>query len=135
MQTENNTTARNLIAHVIGVGVVNMTNGNTAHGWSIYENTGLHAYLTSGGYLLFGRENSFNIGDVVKLMGNDSRRSLGRENTVEAIAKCESTELIAMLKHNGYDYTPIRAFRARAKGNKKLSTSYSVKGIEFNNKN
>jgi hypothetical protein len=35
---------------------------------------------------------------------------------------------MVMLKNNGYDYYPLKAFTARAKGNRKLKTSYSVKG-------
>jgi hypothetical protein len=123
---------RKLKGHVIGVGVVNMESGNTCHDWSIYENKGLHAYLMSGGYLLFGTQNCLRVGDSVKLFGNDSQRSLSKEHEVVAISECHKPILISMLKTNGYDYTPIKAFRARAKGNKKLSTSYSIKGLENN---
>lgn len=115
---------------VISVGLVNMTTGKTMYDWSIYESEGLFEFLTTGGYLLFGREDSFNIGDSVDLIGNDSNRRLGKKDDIVAISKATKEDLLKMLKENGYDYYPIKAFRARAKNNRKLNTSYSVKGIQ-----
>lgn len=37
---------------VMSVGVINIQSGKTSDGWSIYENKGLEAYLTNGGFLL-----------------------------------------------------------------------------------
>jgi len=115
---------------VISVGLVNMTTGNTMYDWSIYENEGLYAFLTSGRYLLFGREDSLQIGDNVDLIGNDSNRRLGKQHQIVAISKATQEDLLKMLKENNFDYYPIKAFRKRDSRNMKLSTSYSIKGIE-----
>ena len=128
----------NYKANVIGVGVINMTTGMTSHPkqqfetnheWSIYENKGLYAYLTNSGFLLLATEGTFEIGDTVKLFSNEGR-SLSKHPTIVGISICEKDALLKMLKENNYDYYPIRAFKARSKGNKKLSTSYSVKGYD-----
>lgn len=119
---------RNLKANVIGIGVVNMTTGNTCYDWSIYENTGFHAFLATTGTILFGSKTTFQIGDSVKLLSNEGR-SLARTVEIVDVAPCEKDSLLKMLKGHNYDYYPIRAFKARAKGNKKLGTSYSVKGV------
>ena len=115
---------------VLSVGVVNMTTGKTVHDWSIYENANMHAFLTNRGYLLLGRADSLSIGDEVKLIGNDSQRSLGSHNNgnVIATAPCEKGLLLSMLKSNGYDYYPIQPFTKRTM-TKKLKTSYSIKGV------
>lgn len=112
---------------VIGVGVVNMTTGFTQHDWSIYENTGLHAFLTDNSFLMFGTKDTFEKGDNVVLHGNDSGRKLASTTIIDS-APCEKDTLLAMLKSHRYDYSPIKAFRSRAKDNRKLKTSYSVKG-------
>lgn len=115
---------------VLSVGVVNMTTGKTMYDWSIYENEGLYAFLTSGSYLLFGREDSLQLCDTVDLIGNDSNRRLGKQHFIVAISKATSGDLLKMLKDNNYDYYPIKAFKARAKSNRKLITSYSIKGVQ-----
>ena len=115
---------------VLSVGVVNMTTGKTMYDWSIYENEGLYAFLTSGSYLLFGREDSLQLCDTVDLIGNDSNRRLGKQHFIVAISKATSGDLLKMLKDNNYDYYPIKAFKARAKNNRKLITSYSIKGVQ-----
>jgi hypothetical protein len=112
---------------VISVGVINMTSGNTAHNWSIYENKGMFAYLTNKHFLMLAAENTFKIGSNCNLCDNDSQRMLQKDVTVVDVAPCTQEQLLAMLKKNGYDYYPIKAFRSRPKGNKKLKTSYSVK--------
>ena len=123
-------------AFVIAVGVVNMTTGKTNHKdtrpedeWSIYENQGLFGFLTSGRFLLFGTESTFNVGDNVDLVSNDGNRKLKSCNIIDK-SSCDKDTLLTMLKKNNYDYYPIRAFKARPKNNGKLSTSYSVKGVE-----
>lgn len=115
---------------VLSVGIVNMTTGKTMYDWSIYENPGTYAFLTTGGYLLFGVENSLQIGDNVDLIGNDSNRRLSKKHQIVAISKATQEDLLKMLKENDYDYYPIKAFRKRASSNRKLSTSYSIKGIQ-----
>lgn len=120
-------TNTNLTAYVISVGVVNIPTGKTMYDWSIYENTGLYAFLTKSGSLLFGTQNTFNVGDSVTLRGNDSQKKL-KETEVIDFAPCIKDDLLKMLKNNRYDYYPIRAFTARKDGNRKLQTSYSVKG-------
>lgn len=119
---------KRLKAFVLSVGVVNMTNGNTQHDWSIYENEGLHAFLTSDGFLLFGTKDTFEIGDTVQMFNNDSGRKQKGPVKIVATSSCEKEELLKMLKSNNYDYYPIRSFKARPQGNRKLGTSYSVKG-------
>ena len=123
-------TENQLTASVISVGIINMTNGKTAHGWSIYENKGLYAFLTSGNYLLLATKDSFKVGDEVELIGNDSGRRLSKKHKIVDVSKCIKDELLKMLKSNGFDYSPLRAFKARPAGNKKLQTSFSVKGIQ-----
>lgn len=113
---------------VLSVGVINITNGKTQYDWSIYENKGMHAFLTSGGFLLLGAEGSLKAGDSYDLIGNDSRRSLSKVGTIVDSYSCENKEeFTKWLKGHGFDYTPIRAFRKRAEGNRKLTTSYSLK--------
>lgn len=116
-------------AYVLSVGVVNMQTGKTQYDWSIYESwgPGMTAYLTDKGSLLFGAGKTFGIGEEVELRGNDSQRRLHSCKVVDE-SPCTKDELLAMLKKNSYDYYPIKAFRSRAEGNRKLGTSYSVKG-------
>lgn len=119
---------RKLKAFALGVGVVNMTTGMTCYDWSIYENKGLHAFLTDSGFLLFGSQDTFDISDEVTCVGNDSGRKLNK-SIIVAQAPCIYDELIPMLKSHNYDYTPIKAFRKRASNNRKLKTSFSIKGV------
>lgn len=121
-----------LKAWVISVGVVNMTTGKTMYDWSIYENSGLHAFLTSTGSLLFGVKETFNLNDEVLLIGNDSLRKLNTCTIIDS-SSCIKEELLVMLRKHNYDYYPIRAFASRAKNNRKLRISYSVKGTDYNN--
>jgi hypothetical protein len=116
---------------VIAIGVVNMTTGMTSHKWSIYENGRMEAYLTDGSFLIIGAQGSFQVGDAYDLVGDQTRRSLGKRGVICGKAFLSGddngAELIAMLKKSGYDYTPLRAFQKRPAGNRKLSTSYVLK--------
>tara|TARA_R110000803_G_scaffold210835_1_gene284211 strand:+ start:69790 stop:70143 length:354 start_codon:yes stop_codon:yes gene_type:complete len=113
---------------VIGVGVINIQSGVTKYNWSIYENKGLYGYLTDGGFLLLGAKDSLVNGDTYDLIGNDSRRRLSKFGSVIDSCSCANKdEFIKWLKSHGYDYTKLRPFKKRAKGNRKLITSYSLK--------
>lgn len=125
-----------LKAWVISIGIINITTGMTGHDWSIYDQTPtVHSsvFLTNRGFLLVAAHDTFQKGDVLKdIRDNDSLRkvSMASGAAIVDIAPCIKEEVLAMLKRNGYDYYPIKAFRARPKGNRKLSTSYSVKGTD-----
>lgn len=125
IQTE---TKKNYKAWALSIGVINILTGKTMYDWSIYENGGGFVTLMTGGHLLYDATNVFKPGDNVVLIGNDSQRKL-KEFTVVDSAPVDKESVLAMLKKNGYDYYPIKAFRARAAGNRKLGVSYSIKGI------
>jgi hypothetical protein len=115
------------VLYVLSIGIVNILTGKTMYDWSIYDHVGGHVptvSLTRNGSLLYGGGGE--IGADIELRGNDSQRLLGKDQIVD---NCPSTkdEVLAMLKKHGYDYYPIKAFRKRAGGNRKLKTSYSVK--------
>ena len=113
---------------VMSIGVVNITTGKTCYDWSIYENPGLEAYLTDLGFLIFGSMGSFGVGDSFDLVGDQSRRSLGKRGSVVDAKSCtDREEFILWLKSHGYGYTPIRAFTSRSKHNRKLTTSFVLK--------
>jgi hypothetical protein len=116
-------------AFVLSVGIINMTNGKTAHGWSIFDSK-LTAYLTSGNYLLLAAPGTFKVNDSVDLIGNDTNRRLSKNHTIVGESPTDKDELLKFLKSNGFDYYPLRAFKSRPAGNKKLQTSYSVKGTQ-----
>lgn len=118
-------------AEVLAIGIINILSGKTMYEWSIYDGNNAEktaVFLTSSRSLLFCTPDTFNIGDVVELRGNDSGRLLSSGNTIIDKAMCKQEDVLAMLKKNGYDYYPIRAFKSRAESNRKLKTSYSVKG-------
>jgi hypothetical protein len=121
-----------ITTYVLSIGVLNITTGKTHFDWSVYEtwDSSMTAYLTRKGSLLFAAGETFNIGDQVELRGNDTQRKLATDSIVDK-APCVKEALLVMLKNNGYDYYPLRAFAARAKGNRKLKTSYSVKGTVY----
>ena len=135
MQT---TESLKLDAFVISVGVINPAVGKTTafgnDNYDFYEafGEGGEAYLVNGS-LLFGAKGSLKVDDMVQLRANDSQRKSGYPNRVEDVAPVVKEELMAMLKRNKYDYTPLRAFRARPEGNRKLSTCYSIKGTQLSN--
>jgi hypothetical protein len=113
--------------YVLAIGVVNIPTGKTMYDWSIYDHPAGHTptvSLTNQNSLLYGGGGE--IGEEVELRGNDSQRLLGKHKIVDN-CKCTKEELMAMLKKHGYDYYPLRPFAARAKSNRKLKTSYSVK--------
>jgi len=115
------------ILYVLSIGVVNILTGKTMYDWGIYDHVTDHIgqiSLTRNGSLLLGGGGE--VGEEIELRGNDSQRLLGRDKIV-ANCNCTKDEVLAMLKANGYDYYPIKAFHSRAKGNRKLKTSYSVK--------
>lgn len=118
-----------ITTYVLSIGVLNIPSGKTHFDWSVYEtwDSGMTAYLTRKGSLLFAAGETFNIGDQVELRGNDTQRLLNTDSIVDK-APCVKEALLVMLKNNSYDYYPLKAFAARAKGNRKLKTSYSVKG-------
>ena len=120
-------TESQLKASVLSVGIINMTNGKTAHGWSIFDSK-LTAYLTSGGYLLLAAPGTFKVNDSVELIGNDTGRRLSKNHTIVGESPTDKDELLKFLKSHNFDYYPLRSFKARPAGNKKLQTSYSVKG-------
>ena len=113
---------------VLAIGVVNILTGKTMYDWSIYDTPAGHVgsvALTDQRSLLFGG-GDLPIGEEYELRGNDSQRLLGKHKVVDT-CPAEKEAVLAMLKKHGYDYYPIKAFRARAKGNRKLKTSYSIK--------
>ena len=120
-------TESQLKASVLSVGIINMTNGKTAHGWSIFDSK-LTAYLTSGSYLLLAAPGTFKVNDSVELIGNDTGRRLSKNHTIVGESPTDKDELLKFLKSHNFDYYPLRSFKARPPGNKKLQTSYSVKG-------
>ena len=115
---------------VLSVGVINMTTGQTMYDWSIYENKEMWAFLTSAGFLLLGRQGTFEKDDSFYLVNNDTGRKLSKWGEILDASPCNSVDLLKMLKEHDYDYYPIRAFRSRSKDNRKLLTSYSVKSVE-----
>jgi len=127
---------RKIKAMVLSVGIVNMTTGKTEHDWSIYENTGLHAFLTSNKFLVFGTPDTFEKGDDILLHGNDSGRKLQSSSVIDS-APCIKEDLLAMLLKHGFDYYPSRPFQKKRgcicpiRGPIKLKTSYSVKGTMY----
>ena len=116
----------NLKADVLGIGVINITSGKTMYDWSIYDWPEGCVYLTSSNRILYASPETFQIGDNVTLIGNDSRRKL-QEVTVVDVCKCVYSEVVEMLWKHEMDYKPKRAF-AKARWSKKLQSSYSVKG-------
>lgn len=112
---------------VLSIGVININTGMNAHNWNIYENSPEHSELYYvGGFLIFGAKGSLKEGDVITLIGNDSRRRLKPPTTVERVIPNSREELLKTLLELGYDYYPKRAFQ-KSKFKRKLSTSYVLK--------
>jgi hypothetical protein len=112
---------------VLAIGVVQPENGKTCYDWSMYD-SGAVISLTSGGFLMYhSNENDFTPGDQLQLIGNDSNRKLKTTTIIES-CKANREDVLAMLLRNQYDYYPARAFKKK-RFSRKLSTSYSVKGI------
>lgn len=119
------------IAYVLSIGVVNPNTGSTQFDWSIYSSWDkkMTVYLTSGGFLLFDAQDTCNIGDHITLRNNDSRR-LMKVTGIKDKCPCTRDEVMAMCKKHGYDYTPLAPYKKRTSGRARLSTSFSVKGME-----
>jgi len=120
----------NKIVYVMGIGVININTGRTMYDWSIYDSSlaeNASVYLTDENSLLYCQTGTFEIGDVVDLFGNDSRRSLKRGVTIIDSSVTIKENVLKMLKQHNFDYYPIRPFTKRPSGNRKLKTSYSVK--------
>lgn len=117
-------------AFVLSVGVINPNTGTTMYDWGIYDefwsNGSMSATLVSGGHLIFGAGKGQEPSTGLVLRGNDTGRLL---KTVTVVDSCilSKENLLQMLKKNGYDYTPIRAFTKRPAGNRKLGISYVFK--------
>jgi hypothetical protein len=115
---------------VLSIGVINPNTGKTMYDWGIYDEpwatSKMAATLVSGGSLIFGAGEPEEIRKQFELVGNDSGRRL-RDVTVIDSCELSKENLLAMLKRNGYDYTPIKAFKKRPEGNRKLSTCYVFK--------
>ena len=125
---------RKIKAAVLAIGVLNILTGKTMYDWSIYDYPEGEVHLM-GRSLLYGAPDGLKVGDEVELRGNDTGRLLRANgiysNIITDTAKCNKEDVLAMLKRNGFDYYPLRAFQPRAKSNKKLMTSYSIKGLEL----
>ena len=118
-----------LNAAAISIGIINITTGNTKYKWSIYDSPKESTvFLTNRGSLLIASSSTFKKGDIVTLRDNDSNRLLVSRVVIKDFAPAIKDEVLLMLKNNNYDYYPIASFKARPKGNRKLGTSYSIKG-------
>ena len=115
---------------VLSIGVINPNTGKTMYDWGIYDefwsNNSMSATLVQGGHLIFGAGEGLERGTKLQLVGNDSGRKL-KDVTVVDSCLLSKERLLEMLKRNGYDYTPIKAFKKRPAGNRKLGISYVFK--------
>lgn len=115
---------------VLSIGNVNPNTGKTMYDWGIYDEfwsrSEMSANLISGGHLIFGAGKGEEPGTQLELRGNDTGRLL---KTATVVDSCILTKenLLAMLKKNGYDYTPLRAFQKRTSGTRRLGISYVFK--------
>jgi hypothetical protein len=119
-------------ALVLSIGVVNINNGNTMYDWGIYDefwNNTMYAFLANDFLIFSTNEDDFEINEPIILRNNDSNRKI-KESTITDKSIVNKDELMEMLKRNGFDYTQLRPFQARKAYNRKLITSYSVKGIK-----
>jgi hypothetical protein len=113
---------------VLAIGVVQPENGKTCYDWNMYDSMPGVISLTSSGFLMYhANENDFTPGDQLQLIANDSNRKLKTATIVESCS-ANREDVLAMLLRNQYDYYPARAFKKK-RFSRKLSTSYSVKGI------
>jgi hypothetical protein len=114
---------------VLSLGVININTGNTKYDFSIYENNtsgdGI-TYLTNQGFLLISAGN-VRFDEVFNLRNDQTLRTITRGVTIVDSCKTNREEVLAMLKKHGYDYYPTKAFKAKSKNNKKLTTSYTLK--------
>ena len=112
---------------VIAIGVVQPDSGKTGHGWNMYENREATVTLANGFLLYHARPSDFTIGEDIELRGNDSGRKLKLARVIDQ-SPADRDSVLEMLLRNEFDYYPARAFKKR-RFSRKLSTSYSVKGI------
>jgi len=124
----NEGSGRKLTAFVLSIGVVSIKTGKTKYGWSIYDSPAQYVYLADN-RLLYATENTFEIGDEVIFRNNDNNRKQG-SGTIKDKSVCVQADVMAMLKKHGFDYYPLRPFQKRVGYNRKLSTSFSVKGTK-----
>lgn len=111
---------------VIAIGLVKPNTGETGHGWNMYDQGG--CVTLAGNFLLYhARKEDFEIGEDIELRGNDSNRKLKNTRVVDQ-APADRESVLEMLLRNQYDYYPTRAFKKK-RFPRKLTTSYSVKGI------
>lgn len=128
-------------AYVLPIGIVSPSSGKTMYEWNIYDSwPDGWAFLyggAGGDCLVFSSdEHDFEIGEDLILYGNDTGRRLTYASKVKDKAPVKKEELVDMLYKHGYDYKPKRAFqpssgKRRLGGPAKLATSYSVKGITY----
>ena len=111
---------------VLPIGIVKPHTGETCYDWNMYG-SGATVTLASGFLMYHANPNDFTIGEDIELRGNDTGRKLKTARVIDQ-APAEREAVLAMLLKNGYDYYPKRAF-VKSKFSRKLSTSYSVKGI------
>ena len=132
LQERLNSFKTQLKAYVIPIGVVNIPSGATMYDWSIYEYPSSYVFLSDamGGHLLYASQDTFKVGDTVRLYGNDNNRDLGKTGNILDMSPCVKEDVIKMLLKHDYDYRSARAFQAKS-SKRKLSTSYSVKGTEY----
>jgi hypothetical protein len=120
-------------AYVINIGNITISNGRTQYGWSIYDH-GDSAVFLIGARLFYATPDSFGkdpIGKVVNFWLNDSRKAVSYAGgPIKDWAMCTPEEVIEMLFRNGFDYRPKKPFQKSA-FKRKLDTSYSVKGVFF----
>ena len=116
---------------VLSIGIVNITSGKTMYDWSIYDHPNSKVYLTNHGSLLLASSTTFDDcdGAELTLIGNDSNKKVRSDVAIIDSAFCVLEEVLVMLKKHKYDYYPMPAFKSRARDNKKLITSHSVKGV------
>lgn len=113
---------------VIAIGVVKPETGETGHGWNMYDNGPTGVVTLANGFLLYhSRKEDFTIGEDIELRGNDSGRKLKTARVIDQ-APADRDSVLEMLLRNEFDYYPARAFKKK-RFSRKLSTSYSVKGI------
>jgi hypothetical protein len=111
---------------VIAIGSVKPNTGDTMYDWNMYD-SGATITLASGFLLYHSSPDDFKIGEQFELRGNDSGRKLKTATVVDQ-APANREAVLEMLLRNEYDYYPARSFKKK-RFSRKLTTSYSVKGI------
>jgi len=119
---------RDLTVFALSIGTINIQTGKTQYDWSIYDNnSNIELALSGCGRLMYGVKGTFIVGDSLTIRNNDTQRKL-QSVIISAILPCNKEELIEKLLEHGYDYRTLRAFYKK-KFSRKLSVSYSVKGV------